>query len=541
MQDKVKVVIVGGGSAGWMTASFLSKALPDGVDISLIQSANIKTVGVGEATFSDIHLFFEFLGLREEDWMLECNASYKVGIRFVDWNAERRNFYHPFQRFELVQGWRIVEWWLKLKSNDVPADYACFSVPRICDAQRSPRYLDGRIFDSKMDGHLGPNANGNKALLLEDLHVQYPYAYHFDANLLSQFLLGYAKKRGVREIVDDVVDVRLAEDGSIGSIHTKEHGQIEGDLYIDCTGFRGLLINQALKEPFSSFSESLPCDSALAMQVPSDRRVEGINPFTTATALSAGWAWNIPLFHRIGTGYVYSSAFLSREAAEEEFRKHLGVRADGCNALHIKMRVGRNRNSWVKNCVAIGLSSGFVEPLQSTGIFFIHHGIEQLVNYFPGKHCDEANRKSYNRVIGNCIDGVREFLTLHYVASSREDTRFWKATKNELVVPDELAERLKLWEKRLPTDRTINPNYHGFPGFSYCLMLLGLGRQPKHSLPALDYAPDQHALAAFDQIGKRTEHLLSTLPSLYEYLTFRYGEGEPRSNRDGKNDKGIAA
>lgn len=541
MRDKVKVVIVGGGSAGWMSASFLSKALADGVEISLIQSANIKTIGVGEATFSDIHLFFEFLGLCEEDWMPECNASYKVAIRFVDWNAERRNFYHPFQRFELVQGWRIVEWWLKLKKDNVPADYACFTVPRICDAQRSPRYLDGRIFDSKLNGHLGPSENGDKALLLEDLHMQYPYAYHFDANLLSQFLSGYAKKRGVREIIDEVVDVSLAEDGSIRYVHTKEHGQIEGDLYIDCTGFRGLLINQALKEPFISFSESLPCDSAMATQVPSDGKKEGINPFTTATALSAGWAWDIPLFHRIGAGYVYSSAFLSREAAEEEFRKHLGARAEACNVSHIKMRVGRNRNSWVKNCIAIGLSSGFVEPLQSTGIFFIHHGIEQLVNYFPGKHCDEANIKSYNRVIGNCIDGVREFLTLHYVASSRTDTRFWKATKNELVVPDELAERLKLWERRLPTDRTINLNYHGFPGFSYCVMLLGLGRQPKHSLPALDHASDQPALAVFDQISERTQHLLSTLPSLYEYLTLKYGEGEASSNRDRKDDKGVAA
>jgi len=541
MVDKIKVVIVGGGSAGWMTASFLSEALAEGVDISLIESGTIRMIGVGEATFSDIHLFFEFLGLHEEDWMPQCNASYKVAIRFVDWNAERRRFYHPFQRFELVQGRRIVEWWLKLKKDSIPADYACFTVPRICDAQLSPRYMDGRAFDSRIDGHLGPSKTGDKAVLMEDLHLQYPYAYHFDASLLARFLSGYAKKRGVRQIVDDVVDVRLTENGSIESVRTKENGEIKGDLFIDCTGFQGLLINQVLKEPFISYADSLPCDRAIAMQVPSDRKKDGVNPFTTATALSSGWVWDIPLFHRVGTGYVYSSAFLSPEDAEREYRQHLGARAEDCNAAHIKMRVGRNRNSWVRNCVAIGLSSGFVEPLESTGIFFIHHAIEQLVNYFPGKHYDEKNVKSYNSVVGNCMDGVREFLTLHYVASTREDTKFWKATKHELVIPDELAERLKLWESRLPTERTINPNYHEFPAYSYCVMLLGLGRQPKQSLPLLNHVRDGEALSAFEQIRKRTDYLLATLPLLGDYLTERYGDGEPKPARSARNDSVAAS
>jgi tryptophan halogenase len=509
-----------------MTAAYLSKAFGQSVDISLIESSNVSTVGVGEATFSDIHLFFEFLGLREEDWMPHCNAGYKLAIRFVNWNQERRWFYHPFQRFDIVEGRSIVEWWLKLKRDKVPCDYACFTVPAICDAQRSPRYLDGRVFDTKVEGMLGPCHKGSKPVAMDDLHMQYPYAYHFDASLLAKYLSQYAQARGVRRIVDDVQQVNLAGDGGIASLDTREHGALKAKLFVDCTGFRGLLINQALQEPFITFYESLPCDSAVAMQVPADPDREGINPFTTATALSSGWVWNIPLFHRTGTGYVYSSAFLSAEHAEREFRSHLGARAEGCNALHIKMRVGRNRNSWVKNCVAIGLSSGFVEPLESTGIFFIQNGIEQLVSHFSRGPIDEERVKNYNRTVAECIDGVREFLTLHYVAGNRQDTSFWKATKHDLFVPEPLAERLRLWHRQLPTKRTINPNYHGFPPYSYCLMLLGLGNVPDQSLALLDSADDRAALAAFDQVQVRARELVDALPPLSEYLAVKYGRQE---------------
>jgi tryptophan halogenase len=515
--EPFKVVIVGGGSAGWMTAAYLSKALDKGVSISLIESPTIGTIGVGEATFSTVHLFFKFLGLDERDWMPPCNASYKLAIKFAGWNAENRHFYHPFQRFDTVQGRTMVDWWLKLKRQTTPFDYACYTVPAICDACRSPRYFNGHVFDVKVDTHLNSDDPG-RAWLLDDLQLQYPYGFHFDASLIAKFMSTYAQDRGVAQILDDVLNVELAENGDIAALHTREHGRIEADLFVDCTGFRGLLINKALKEPFISFSDSLLCDSAIAMQVPSDPETEGINPFTTATGLSAGWVWNIPLFQRVGTGYVYCSAFQSAEAAECQFREHLGKRSQGCNASHIKMRIGRCRNSWVKNCVAIGLSSGFVEPLESTGIFFIQHGIEQLVAHFPGKHRDDANIKSYNQGVAHCIDGVREFLTLHYCVSSRQDTPFWKATKTEIKIPDQLAERLTLWQSRLPTNRSINPNYHGFEAYSYTCMLLGLGWRPKGNLPALDHMSASRPLMAFEHIHERSHHLVSTLPSQYEYL-----------------------
>jgi tryptophan halogenase len=512
------IIIAGGGTAGWMTASYLRKALGESVQITLVESAGISTIGVGEATFSTIKLFFDFLGLEERDWMPECDAAYKLGIKFVNWNAEGRSFYHPFQRYEVVDGFAIVEWWLKLKDNLNTYDHSCFTTPALCENKRSPRYLDGRVYDDKAQDLFSPEI-ASQGWALRELRGQYPYAYHFNASLLARFLSGYAMERGVKRIVDDISDVKLAEDGSIAYITTKEHGDIKGDLFIDCTGFRSLLLNKALGEPFIPFSESLLCDSAIALQIPRNISKDGINPYTTATALSAGWVWNIPLYGRDGTGYVYSSQFISPANAEKEFREHLGSAADNSNALHIKMRIGRSRNSWVKNCVAIGLSSGFVEPLESTGIFFIQHGIEELVANFPDRSFDEGSKTSYNKAVADCIDGVRDFLTLHYSASSRYDTPFWKATAHELVIPDALKDRLELWKTRLPNTRNVNLNYHGFEAYSYSVMLLGLGCRPEHGLPTLDLMRDEKALATFGAIRERADYLCRTLPSQYEYLT----------------------
>lgn len=509
------VVVVGGGTAGWMTASYLKKAAPN-VNVTLVESATIKTIGVGEATFSTIKLFFDFLGLDEQDWMPSCNATYKLAIRFANWRNDGAHFYHPFQRYETVDGYNMGEWWLKLKRDEEPFDHSCFTIPALCEAKRSPRYLDGCVFDEQVQDYFGGGRKPKNRFLAEH-KVQYPYAYQFDASLLAEYLKGYGTARGVRQVVDEVNEVRLKEDGSIDCVVTQRHGAIRGDLFVDCTGFRGLLINQALGEPFISFSDSLLCDSAIAMQVPRDIEKEGINPYTTATALSAGWVWDIPLYGRTGTGYVYSSAFLDKVEAELEFRRHLGSAAEGLRANHLKMRIGRCRNSWVKNCVAIGLSSGFVEPLESTGIFFIQHGIEELVSHFPGEGLDEEMARSYNRGIAEAIDGIRDFLVVHYCTTERTDTPFWRATK-ELEVPAELKERLEIWKHRLPNAKNINPTYHGFEFYSYSVMLLGLNYRPDRSLPVLDHMDDSNALAAFRALRKRTDELVATLPSQLEYL-----------------------
>lgn len=511
------IVIVGGGTSGWMTASYLKKALPK-VDVTVIESASVGTIGVGEATFSTVKLFFDFLGLDESQWMPSCNATYKMAIRFGGWRADGGHFYHPFQRYEVVDGFNLGDWWLRLKRHEEPFDYACFATPALCDAQRSPRFLDGRVYDDHVQDYYLGEVGGHNNIIL-DHKVQYPYAYHFDAGLLAAFLKDYATARGVHRIVDDVAGVVRSERGWIDHLVTRGSGDLSGDLFVDCTGFRGLLINQALGETFIPFSESLLCDRAIALQIPRDIRTHGIDPYTSATALSAGWVWNIPLYGRVGTGYVYSSAFISQDEAEKEFRAYLGPAASGLPANHIKMRIGRNTHSWVGNCVAIGLSSGFVEPLESTGIFFIQNGVEELVNHFPSHEIDEATVRSYNRVIGDCIDGVRDFLTLHYCASDRADNDFWRATK-QVKPSDFLAERLDLWKRRLPNARSIPQSFHGFESYSYSVMLLGLNYRPGSSLPALDQVPAGNALRAFSALRERTRKLVEQLPSQIEYLSY---------------------
>jgi flavin-dependent dehydrogenase len=512
------IVIVGGGTSGWMTAAYLNEVLGGSIKITVVESPIIGTIGVGEATFSTIKLFFDFLKLDERDWMPHCSGSYKLAIKFVDWNAERKDFYHPFQRHEIADGFHIGEWWMKHQGDLDAYERACFTTAALCDNKRSPGYFDGTVYDRKVEHYFKNNVAFQKNKL-SDLRIQFPYGYHFNANQLAVFLRDKAKKKGVLHIEDDVTEVKQKEDGSILSVITKENGEIGGDLFIDCTGFKGLLINKTLKEPFIPFAESLLCDSAVAIQVPRDIAKDGMNPYTTATALKSGWVWNIPLYGRDGSGYVYSSAFISSEAAEKEFREHLGSAAENCSALHIKMRIGRNRNAWVKNCVAIGLSNAFVEPLESTGIFFIQHGIEELVSAFPDKSFNPALMKQYNQAVGDCVDGVQDFLVLHYFASSRCDTPFWKATKHDLKLPGDLEERTKQWKSQLPNPRNINQKYHGFESYSYAVMLQGLGYQPEYCLPVIQHMDSTNALAVFREIKDRSDLLCNTSPSLYEYLT----------------------
>lgn len=519
---KPRIVIVGGGTAGWMSAAYICKMLGTGVEVHLIESAQVGTIGVGEATFSTIQLFLETLGLEEKDWMPSCNATYKLAIRFVNWNARRETFYHPFQRLDTIYGRNLADWWLKLGRGRSRVDYDCFVVPALCDAKRAPRYFDGTVFDPNSVAHY----TSNRVLrpgTLDELRAQFPYGYHFDAKLFALFLSGVAQRSGALHTIDNVSSVVQQPDGSIAAIVTEHHGRIDGDLFIDCTGFKGLLINGVLEEPFISFGDSLLCDRAVALSVQHDEDERDLNPYTQATAMNCGWIWEIPLWHRMGAGYVYSSRFASANQAEEELRRKFGTRAEDSVANHIKMRVGRNRCSWVKNCVAIGLSSGFVEPLESTGIFFIQQGIEQFVSHFSGALCDPSSVRHYNQAIADCIDGVRDFLILHYATSTRADTPFWRATKESIVIPDELADQMKLWKRRLPTNRSIRSAYHGFEAYSYIIMLLGLGYEPEDVSFVLRHTPDGPALERFAQIKNAAARLVATLPSHHEYLARSLG------------------
>ncbi|MEV5975392.1 tryptophan halogenase family protein [Streptomyces sp. NPDC052114] len=508
-------MIVGGGTAGWMTASYLKAAFGERIDVTLVESGHVGAVGVGEATFSDIRHFFEFLGLKEKDWMPACNATYKLAVRFENWREKDHYFYHPFEQMRSVNGFPLTDWWLKQGPTD-RFDKDCFVMSSVIDAGRSPRMLDGTLIDQPFD----EGADEMQGLTMSEHQgkTQFPYAYHFEAALLAKYLTKYSTDRGVKHVVDDVQQVNLDERGWISGVTTAEHGDLTGDLYIDCTGFRSLLLNKALEEPFISYADTLPNDSAVALQVPMDMEKRGIRPCTTATAQDAGWIWTIPLMGRVGTGYVYAKDYTTPEEAERTLREFVGPAAADVSANHIKMRIGRSENSWVKNCVAIGLSSGFVEPLESTGIFFIHHAIEQLAKNFPGEDWNPTHQKLYNKAIAHVMDGVREFLVLHYVAAKRADNQYWRDTKTR-AIPDALAERIESWKTQLPDSESVFPYYHGLPPYSYMCILLGMGGIDLQASKALSLCDPTAAEREFTAIREKTQRLTEVLPPAYQYFS----------------------
>ena len=514
-----KIVIAGGGTAGWMTAAYLQASLGDKVSVTLVESDAIATIGVGEATFSTIRHFFSYIGLEEQEWMPACNATYKLGIRFADWRAPGHDFYHPFERPAVIDGFTLAEWWLRCRPSP-RFDRDCFVIANMCDAMRSPHTLDGQLFEMREDAL----AAGQRTTMSEQ-DTQYPYAYHFDASLLAVLLMRLATGRGVHRVVDSIVECRRDERGIAGLV-TKEHGTITGDLYVDCTGFRGLLINRALEEPFISFQNVLPNDRAVALRVPADIERDGIRPYTTATARDAGWIWTIPLYGRDGMGYVYAGDYCTPEEAERTLRDFAGPKAADLEANHIRMRIGRSRSSWVGNCVAIGLSSGFVEPLESTGIFFIQHGIEQLVKHFPDEEFDARLVDHYNQVVARCIDGICEFLVLHYYAAARTDNAYWRATK-ERELPGDLAERFRLWQSKLPDADSIYPYYHGFEPYSYVAMIMGLGGVPVRQRPVIDLLSSRAADMEFARIKQRVSRFTTELPSQLSYIGHLH---QPKAN-----------
>ncbi|MBC6417308.1 MAG: tryptophan 7-halogenase [Prochloron sp. SP5CPC1] len=348
------------------------------------------------------------------------------------------------------------------------------------------------------------------------------YGYYLDAGLLATYLREKAIARGVHHIVDDVVDVILDPQGNISQLKTEKSGNISGELFIDCSGFRGLLINQALQEPFDSYSDSLFCDRAIAIPLSTSSEKEEINPYTTATALDSGWTWHTPLYNRSGNGYVYSSSFITPEAAEQEFRNHLGAAAEGVEARHIPIRVGKTRNAWVKNCVSIGLSSGFIEPLESIGIFLIEQGIQALVDNFPDKSFNPIVRKRYNKFITYHYENIRDFIVLHYCTTQREDTPFWKANKYHPAIPENLQENLELFKAMLPNfDLLERPPLFG--DYSYACILLEMKYLPETSLPRLDYLEQEEIEKELDLIQNQAIKLKQNLPNHSQYLQDLHG------------------
>jgi len=431
------VVILGGGTAGWMTAAYLGKALQGSIRITVLEAPAIGRIGVGEATVPILQrAFFDYLGLAEDDWMRECNASFKMAVKFVNWRtpgesqpvarwfgAVPDHFYHPFGLLPDCDQIPLSHYWYYARQRGECAeryDYACFREPPLMDANRAPRRLDGERVTR--------------------------YAWHFDAQLVADFLRRFAtQKQGVEHIEDELLEVHKDGRGFITGLSTVGGRLIEGDLFVDCSGFRSLLINQAMGEPFIDMSDHLLCDSAVATAIPNDDARLGVEPYTSAIAMSAGWTWKIPMLGRHGTGYVYSSAFLDRDGATAEFSRLWGLDPARTKFNQIRFRVGRNRRAWVKNCVGIGLSSCFLEPLESTGIYFIYAAIYHLAKHFPDRGFDQRLIDRFNREVEVMFDDTRDFIQAHFYLAPRTDTPFWRANK-ELTLTDNILEKIAMYK-----------------------------------------------------------------------------------------------
>ena len=497
-----KILVVGGGTAGWLAALFLERVLnrPEGpkCQVTVIESAETGTIGVGEATLPTLRETMAFLGLAEAEWMTRCQATFKLAIRFVNWTGrpDPDIYWHPFGAIPKVGEFELSHYWLKRRPDGSPIPFAdsLYSAVSLCRARKAPKHPT----DSPYAGPIR-------------------YAYHLDAGLLAAYLKEVAKARGVIHLVDTVQEVILNENGYISHLRTPKLGELSADLFIDCSGFRGLLINQALKEPFISYGDVLFCDRAIAIPTPRPEDDRDINPYTTATALSAGWAWHTPLFHRHGNGYVYASRFLSPEEAENEFRNYLGAAAEHVEARRISMRVGKTRRTWVKNCVSIGLSSGFIEPLESTGIWLIEVGLRHLFYNFPDKTFPDSLINQYNRLMTKQYEQIRDFIILHYYLTQREDTPFWRQNKYHPAIPETLKADLERWRFMFPLPQDIG-DAGFFRASSYACILAGMGYLPQRSLPILEYGDEPEADRAFLDLQAETVRLNHTLPGHYEAL-----------------------
>ncbi len=419
------LVILGGGTAGWMAASIFLHAWKDqGVKITLIESRDIGTIGVGEGSTPALRKFFSYLRIAEKDWMPACNATYKAGIYFNHWSTRPgyESYFHPFYTAWDKDGAHafVAAVNSRRQGSDTAAHpNAYFLAQQLAQANKSPRPMD------------------------KSLGSQVDYGYHFDAGLLGNFLRERAKTLGLSHVIGTVEQVIRQDNGDIAAVATAEQGQIAADFFIDCTGFAGLLINKTLQEPFISYKENLFNDAAVTLPTAIG---DTIPPATHASALSSGWAWKIPLTNRYGNGYVYSSDFISPEQAEQELRQHLGAAAEGAEARHLKMRVGRIANHWKNNCLAVGLAQGFIEPLEATALAIVQSTLENFVDCFD-KPVTAQSKAQFNQYINQLMEGIRDYIVTHYLLNTRNDSAYWRVCREQASASPQLRELFACWDK----------------------------------------------------------------------------------------------
>jgi tryptophan 7-halogenase len=492
-QDISRIVVVGGGTAGWMTAAALAKVLGTSRhSISLVESEQIGTVGVGEATIPMIQLYNRVLGLDEDEFVRETNATFKLGIEFVDWRRLDHRYFHPFGKLGVdMDGIGFTHYWMRWQRTGGSLDYIHFNAES--EAAHARRFM-------RTEGETGPRT-------MPDIN----YAFQFDASLYAAYLRRYAEKRGTRRIEGRVVDVRQnSESGDIESLQLESGEAIEGDLFIDCSGFRGILIEQVYKAGYDDWSRWLPVNRAAA--VPCEN-VEDLLPYTRSTAREAGWQWRIPLQHRIGNGYVYCDQYIGEDEAAARLLENL----DGppqADPRTLRFVTGRRRKCWVNNCLAFGLAGGFLEPLESTSIHLIQIAIAKLLAMFPKERLNPRLIERYNDEMAFEYDHVKDFLIAHYKLTEREDTPFWRYVKH-MDIPDSLEEKLEIFRTR---GEVMARHAELFKETSWFAVLAGQGLRPESYHPVADAISEDELRLRLTKIRTGIQDRLKGMPGHKDFI-----------------------
>lgn len=451
------VVILGGGSAGWMTANLIHRRWSEhGTKVSLIESSAIGIIGVGEGSTPQLKAFFDTLGIAEADWMPRCNATYKAGIEFSGWSDKPgyERYFHPFptdvDRF--TQGQFFYSTRARRTGRDVPA-------------HPDPFFVQTRIA-----------RDGRAPLAPPNFPFAVGYGYHFDAHLIGAFLRDFGTERGIEHVDARIASVELSEDGDVKCLVTDDGRRFEAEFFVDASGFRAAIIEGALKEPHRSFGENLFNDRAVV--IPTPWPAGGIQACTRSIAKSAGWIWNIPLTNRIGNGYVYSSRYIGPDDAATELREHLGLKEDA-EVRHLEMRCGRVERSWVRNCLAVGLSQGFLEPLEATALHIVINTVESFLGAW-----NDDNRDEYNAAIAGRYEGIRDYLVCHYRTAQRSDTEYWRALAANNALSDSLKGVITAWFTGGDLEQEVMRQDIGkfYLPMSWHCMLAGYGNFPRQEL-----------------------------------------------------------
>ena len=487
MKTITKVVIAGGGTAGWMAAASLSKLIGKNLDISLIESDDIPTVGVGEATIPSLLILHQLLQIKEQEFVAAVQGTFKLGISFENWRDVNENYIHSFG-FTGKDCWAagFQHFWLKGKQEGISKDFGQYCAELVA-------------------------AKLNKFAVLPNLALN--YAYHMDAGLYAGFLKKIADQHGVKRIEGKIVEVGTNEQtGYIENVKLNSGQVIEGDFFIDCSGFRGLLIEQTLHTGYDDWSHWLPCDSAVAVQT---KAVGPPIPYTRSIARDAGWQWRIPLQSRVGNGLVFCSRYLSDDEAIQTILDN--VEGEPITEPRvIKFRTGQRRKHWNKNCVAMGLASGFIEPLESTSIHLIQRAITRLIQMFPYAGVREPEINEFNTQMDFEIQNIRDFIVLHYHVTKREDTRFWRHCKN-MKIPETLQHRIDLFKQ---TGRVFKVPNELFGENSWIQVMLGQGLMPEQYHPIVDEMTDEELRRFLNGAETSVTKLVGKLPDHQAFIDY---------------------